>query len=478
MLFSLIISMSLMLCVLVCPGHCQDTPPEMPLFIGNEKLMNMIEARILSRKGLYQKSLKMYRSLRQKYSADENIWEDYIEALVNFPDYELAHAELTRLLKKNPGNIRAQRLRARIYTENRQFRWAFPVYEDILKRHGRNPGVWSDYAYASRDAGDWLAALNYFSRVLESDPDNRMARVNVHSILREHRPRMTTSYSFRELDNHSRTRVFSLNYNQHFTQKTRLFLDYGRIVADRTEGPGLSRIHKTVDQASLRLDYRLSTSWGIRAGAGGYTGMSGETSFFAGLDYKIWKNAHVNAEYAGHQPWYDPIEAVKYDGHSDQFSLSFEWHFAPTWRLYLGADQKDYYAYPEGRYGRKKAFTGVLSKRLSHRPDFYLSYSFHRSQFSYTHQDFRPISMIESEGTHTFFWNFEHWPCTYWAYSFSGGGRWDAVRSVRSWYVVPGLRVRLGNRVEAGIRYEYSSEADTPDGGDSHMLGFEVGMLM
>ena len=53
-------------------------------------------------------------------SIDEEIWEEYIETLVNASQYEAAQTEIRNLLQENPENIRAKRIQSRIYTELRQ----------------------------------------------------------------------------------------------------------------------------------------------------------------------------------------------------------------------------------------------------------------------------------------------------------------------------------------------------------------------
>ena len=78
--------------------------------------------------------------------------------------------------------------------------------------------------------------------------------------------------------------------------------------------------------------------------------------------------------------------------------------------------------------------------------------------------------MLESEGVHSLYGRFEHWPCTYWAYGLSGGVRRDHIRTLTSWYLQPEITLRLGNRIEGRFNYEYSNEEDSSAGGHTYTV--------
>ena len=71
------------------------------LIDAGERQMNMIQAKIFSRQGLYQKSLHIYRSLLKDFPDDDGIWMDYIDTLVNFSDYDLALMKANRLIEQD-----------------------------------------------------------------------------------------------------------------------------------------------------------------------------------------------------------------------------------------------------------------------------------------------------------------------------------------------------------------------------------------
>lgn len=462
--------------------------------LGDKREMNLIKARILSRQGFYEKSLQIYYDLRRRYPEDEEIWTDYIETLANNSHYELALDEIVRLLQENPSNLRAQSIQARIYYEAGLFDWTYPVYENILRFYRRDAGIWSDYAMARESSGQWSQALDYYCRVLELYPENREALRSVHAILREHRPHFETYYKpYIQESDRSRIDVFSLRYSQYITQQTKLDMDYRRISVYRPKQPGLFSVDRHIRDFTLRIRHRFGSRWNARLGGEVYSGIGGGTSFSLGLGYAFPGKGEIRADYAHNRPWYDPVEAAELDGSFNRASLSLNWSFSPAWGVYLGVEEGNYFAlvpddgtagevwkgekaFSVGKFGKKRAFTGILTRKISDRPGLYANYSYYRSRFLFKCDDYRPIPMLESEGIHSLSFDLEHWPCTYWGYGFSAGFRRHTVRNVNSWYALPKVKIRLGNRILATMSYEYSTESETAFGGKTETLyaGFEI----
>jgi len=456
--------------------------------------MDLIKARILSRQGFYEKSLQIYHDLRRRYPGDEEIWTDYIETLVNNAHYEVALDEIVRLLQKNPSNLRAQRIQARIYYEVGLFDWTYPVYENILRFYRRDAGIWSDYALVRESSGQWSRALDYYCKVLELDPENRGALRSVHAILREHRPRFETDYMpHTQESDRSHINIFSTRYAQYLTQRTKIDIDYRRISAYRPKQPGLFSVDRHIRDFTLRLSHRFGSRWNARLGGGFYSGIGGGTSFSLGLGYVFPGRGEIRADYAHNRPWYDPVEAAELDGSFNLASLALNWNFGPAWGVYLGVEEGNYFAlvpddvkaggalnrktaFNVGKFGKKRAFTGILTRKISDRPGLYASYAYYRSRFFFKYADYRPIPMLESEEIHSLSFDLEHWPCTYLGYSLSGGFRRHTVRNVNSWYALPRIKIRLGNRILATMSYEYSTESETAFGGKTETLyaGIEV----
>lgn len=454
------------------PDAADAKPHEVPtLSAADIRQIDLITARIYSRKGLYKKSIHLYEQLRQRYPDDEEIWEDYIETLVNFSHYEQANSELEKLKRKNPSNLRGQRIQARVYQELHRHRWTFPIYEGILSQNRNDVGILSDYAYIRQDVGHWADALNYFSRVLELDTENRSALRGVHEILKEHRSNLQTGYSLNVQESgDARVQTIPVRYSRHITDQSRIDLNYSRIEIDRSTDTGIDGIHQIVNDAHLILHHQLNSKWEGSVGVGGYDGMGDGTSFFAGAGYSPWVNAFIRTSYVWSRPWFDPVDAANFDGTYNLWNASFDWSVDQTWGIFLGGERWDYFISDDRDYGKKSSFTGIITKRLWSQPDLSLSYAFYYSHFNYEDENFTPIDMIPTEVVHSLSGNFEYWPCTNWAIVLSGGRRWDVERSINSWYVLPGIRLRLGNRIESDISYEYSTEAGTAAGGKTGTL--------
>ena len=435
--------------------------------------IDLFSARIYSRKGLYGKSINLYEVLRKRYPDDEEIWGEYIETLVEFSQYEQAISEIEKLKKTFPDTLIGQRIQARIYQELNQHRWTFPIYESIIKQNRTDVGIWTDYAYSRQDVGYWSDALNYFSRVLELDPENRSALKGVHEILREHRPNLRAGYSLNVQEaGDARTQTIPIQYRRHLTNQSTIDLNYNRIEIDRSADIAIDAIDQTVNDAYLVLHHQLNPKLEGSIGIGGYDGLGDGASFFVKTGYSPWVNAFVRAAYAWNRPWYDPVDAANFNGAFNRLSASFDWSFDQKWGIFLSGEQWDYFIDNDIDYGRKREFFGIITNRLWLKPELALSYAFYYSHFNYEDEIFRPIDIIPTEAVHSLSGRFEHWPCRYWAVSFSGGWRWDVERSVNSWYILPGLKVRLGNRIETDISYEFSTDAGTAAGGKSETLRF------
>jgi tetratricopeptide (TPR) repeat protein len=450
-----------------------ETDPKPMRYVGDQRQMHLIEARILSRKGLYEDSLRAYERLRRDYPGDDDIWEDFIETLVNHSGYERAEAELKKLLKKNPANVRARRIQARTYTERRRSQLSLPVFETLVSQVPKDAGILSDYGFAQQDTGDWSAALDYFSQVLELDPENTAALRSVHEILKNHRPRLDVAYqaNYQESGNAEVKTAFG-RYAQHISKKSLLVVNYDRIDIDRPSAPDLLPIDSTVNDTVISLQYRLNPQWGARIGGGGYSGLGDGTSFVFGLDYSPRSGLAMMGDYVHKRPWYDPVDAALFEGSYNRATASMNWNIDQSWTLFLGGGYWDYQVEDDQDYGKKKTFTGILSKRFWDQPNLTFIYSYYYSDFDYEDDTFRPIAMIPTEGVHSIGAYFEHRTCKNWTYTLFGGRRWDVVRSVDSWYFLPSLKVRLGNRIEVGVNYEYLTEASTAGGGITETLLF------
>jgi tetratricopeptide (TPR) repeat protein len=437
--------------------------------------MDLIRARILSRRGLVPESLSLYRELRDRHPGDREIWIDYIETLVNEGFREAARGELNRYLERHPGDPRASRVRARLLFEQGHFEAAFPVYDGLLEKLPEDAGIWSDYGYALQETGDWAGALDCFSRALELDPGNGDVLRSLHGILRDHLPRLDGGVRFyRQEEGDADWTTWYLRYERHVTERAWWTFAYDRIRMERPEQPFLPAVDETVHDASVRVAYTFNRLLTGRAGAGLFSGMGGGTGLFLGLEARPIRGLALRADYAHARPWYDPMEAVTREGREHPLVVSVDWSGWDPWYLYVEAKQSDYEIRDLEEYGRRRGVLGVLSRRFGENPLLLLSYTYARTRFEYESETLRPVLLIEREHVHGLSALFEHRPCTYWTYRLYGGVRRDTARDLDAWFARPEVRVRLGNRVEGRFSYEHSSEAGNVIGGTTRT--FEAGL--
>jgi tetratricopeptide (TPR) repeat protein len=445
------------------------TPPLEPA--KDLRQMERIEAKILSRKGLHEKSLEIYHRLRKQYPDDTEIWEEYIEIMVEASLFEAAQVEIQKLLQEDPDNIRAKRIQSTIYMKLRQYTWTFQVFDQLLSLYRVDPGIWSDYAFARLDAQEWSSALNYFSRVLELEPENKEALRGVHEILREHRPRLDAGYFHNNQEaGEADTKTIFGRYSQHLTEKSYIDLNYDILNVDRSPSPGFLPIDEDVSSGFIRLRHQFNQRWQARFGGGGYTGLGDGTTLLLGGDYSPRTNLVFRADFIGKRPWFDPVDAAAFDGAYNQLAASIDWNFSPAFGVFIGGELWDYFVDSDEEYGQKRTFVAILTKRFLQRPALSINYAYYYADFDFEDENVKPIPMIPTEGVHSFALMFEHKPCTYWSYGISGGPRWDVIRNVNSWYVLPIIKVRFGNRIESFLSYEFNTEANTADGGESQIL--------
>ncbi|RJQ56062.1 MAG: tetratricopeptide repeat protein [Desulfobacteraceae bacterium] len=437
----------------------------------DSRRMALIEARILARKGFFSRSLEHFRRLRIRFPQDEEIWEEYIEILVDASHYELAEDEIAKLLERNPANFRAQRSLARIHLELRRFGWTFPIFDRLLGINKTDAGLWTDYAYARLETEDWAAALEYFSNALEIDPENTDSLRSLHEILKEHRPRLETAFTRILQTGEASITSASARYGRHLTQRSHIDFTYRWTDVDRPDSMGFRLVDEKVNEAVVLLRHVFNRNWQVRGGGGGYAGLGDGTTLLFGLDFSPSRNLILRGDYAGKRPWYDPVEAALFDGSLNQITASLDWTPNPFWGLFLGVEKWDYFIEGDQDYGTKETFTGILTRRLFEKPDLYLSYGYYASDFD-QEADTAFIEILPAESIHSISTNFEHHPVPFWFFGISGGFRYDVQRSLSSFYILPIITFKLGNRIEFSLSYEYNSESGTAAGGETERFSF------
>jgi tetratricopeptide (TPR) repeat protein len=433
--------------------------------LGDDEL-DLIHARVLNRRGDTEGAVAVVKALLDRDPGHEEARLVHAEILVDGEEYEAGMAAVGALLRENSNNKEALRLEARIYQELGRARLACPVYEELLRVSGVSGGVYADYAFSRLDRGEWSAALDCFSRTLEIDPENRSVRQSVHEILKEHNPRLDLrTRVYRQSADGSCIFTWALSHRRYLDENTLVEAGFERIRINRPARGATGPISRGVNGGSVRAEHRFGETWSGRLGAGSYTGLRVGSTLVAGLDCRIHERLVLRGDLFQGRPWYDPVEAADHEGSFNRRVLSLEWQPDRVWSVALGAEQWDYFIDDSDRYGRRYTQTAILTRSFTRRPDFSLSYSIHHATFNADDRNFQPIAMLRIETVHGLSGRFEDWPGPCWAYFVGGGVRSDVARSVNSWYVHPGLKIRLGNRIDIETGYEFSSEAGTVEGG-------------
>lgn len=448
---------------------------EMVLFDGGDVQMDRVSARILSRLERREESLALYRKLREQYPDNAEVWEDYIETLVNFANYDLALAELEKLSQQAPSSPRANRLEARIYYEQEMPEKTYVIYDKLLKTNPDDPGLWADYGSARLSAGDWQQALDCYSRALELKADNYAIIKSVHEILQKYRPRVETGYKMYSQADNTETATYSVSYRRYLGAKNILEFAYDRVSLHRTAGtaPDLALL---LEKPGLTLRHQYDQQWQARAGLSPYSGLGDGAVALFGLEY-AGKTYGASAVYEHHAPWYDESEAAARDGSYDRADLVLDRRFDRTWNINVDLGYRKYFLDDRQAYGAKRSLTAGLTKKVFERPDLSVSYAFSRTLFDYEDDAVQPVSMITSEAVHSLTGFLEHDVNANWNAFLYGGFRRDVVRDVDAWVCVPGIRLRMGDRVTGEGSYEYLSEAGNETGGKSTTLSLRLSVL-
>ncbi|HQM45969.1 MAG TPA: hypothetical protein PLC82_08920, partial [Smithellaceae bacterium] len=368
----------------------QEEATEAPSGEGDadERQLDVIEARIASRMGDYERSLSLYSSLRRQYPADRYIWEDLVETLVDNWDYEWSLAELAGMKKEAPLSPRAARLKARVYIETKSFERALEIIEEVKAENPRNAGVLADDAYIRSSLGDAAGALYYYSDVLDADRDNESVRDASFQLLRELRPRMDTGFRIEWKAGDTSVQGVSAGFGATVDRRGNVFAALKHTTVSRPSGgTGVREIKEDLTEGLLKIRWPFGERWFGSASAGGYSGLNGGVMAGAGLAYEYFNRLKFRMDYEYHLPWYDPVEAAAYQGSQNRAFASAEWIYRDRWFFNASVEDIQYrlngYEPANGDYGNKIGVMAGLSRKISIKPELYVGYSFYLSRFSY-----------------------------------------------------------------------------------------------
>ena len=433
----------------------------------NYRLMAVVEARILGRLGYYEQALDHFRELRARYPGDVQLWEDYIETLINNHDYELAIQELRHLRRQRPNDLRAGRLLARVWQENGSPRRSYEIFQNILNSGNHDPGILADYANARLAGQDWLGALDYYQQAQEIDPANLAVAQNITTLLQEHRPRLDISWRFLTEDADAETREYNLRFQRQLSAPIQLALDYQRIKETQPAGPAGPAIDVRGRGLNINLKKLNNGRYELAGGLGLYEGIgNGPAWHLNGQAGWLLADGDYN------EPWYSELNAAANQGTYNRERLSAQRTFFKSWRGEIELAWQQYYL-SDINYGHRHGLSATISHQLMARPGLTMSYNYFASKFVYNGND-RRVAMIPAEESHSLRLYWQHRFCRHWGYSLNVDYGYDMRRALNSWNLTPALWVRFNHHWRADIYYDYLTESDKALGGTSKTININL----
>jgi len=440
----------------------------------NIKQMDLIQARILSRKGLYPASKKLYKKVIAKYPQSLEVIADYAEVLIENGDYEEAYYEIQKILTKNSSDLRGLRILASLCGRMELHVWSFPVYEELISQYPDDTGIWFDYAIQRQMVGQWQKALYAYERVLENDPNNIYALRGIHSILQDRRPQFKTHF----FSNKSSDNTISNEQQYYFKYTLTQELSFGLLFENiNIITPDKHYIEsETIQKNSFEILYDINPGFKFVGRYIKYQGVGNGTSGYVSLEYRKNSYSELKLSYKANYPWFDPIQAMNSDGSLDTFQVEYSRYLAKEIRLKTLFSQKHYSLNTISNYGERSHFHIGLSKRLWIKPDTNLSISMDQANFKYGSNN-KKVPMVLKENVYTLSVYLYHEPCKELLYYLSIGHRWDIQRSLSGFFVNPGINLSLSSQFKINTSYSYSSESTGVTRGSTQSFQMDIKII-
>ncbi|KPA19222.1 TPR repeat containing protein [Candidatus Magnetomorum sp. HK-1] len=440
----------------------------------NIKQMDLIQARILSRKGLYPRSKQLYQKVLARYPQSLEVRADYAEVLVENGDYDAAYYEIKYLLSQNATDLRGLRILASLYDRLELYTWSFPIYESLLGQYPDDAGIWFDYANQRQMAGHWQKALNAYERVLEKDPDNLYALRGIHSILQNKRPKFKTHFFSNKSSDGTIQNDQQYNFQYTLTQEMAFHAIFENIEMITPDNINID--NKTIQQTSLEVSYDFYPRVKLIGRYTNYQGIGNGTCEYAALEYKKNLNTEFKITCVHHAPWFDPVQAMDLDGSYDEYQIEYITSIAKEIRINTLFSYKNYAINRISNYGSRSHFHIGLSKRLWIKPDTSLSLSMDQAEFQYGSKN-QSVPMVLNENVYTLSTYLYDQPCKALFYYLSIGYRWDIHRSLAGFFVHPGVNLSLTSRFKITTSYAYSSESTGVTRGSTQSIQMDINII-
>ena len=441
-----------------------------------QRLQNVLLARIMLRRGYVQEGLRLYAKLLRSYPGDNDLREEYVGALIDNNEIEKAQSMLRRWLYLDPESPNALRQEARLRILAGDYSVQIDTLDYLLRLRPGDIDSISAKAYSNQQGGDWLGAINSFSALIDAEPDNYEARQALSSLLMERRPRLVLTPSINLQSDESVTTTLGSRFSMQLTDQTRGEFYYGNTRIYRPQQDGVEKINKDVNQAAFLFKREFTRTFTGIAGVGAFEGTASGISGALGFDWRIHDPGTFSAMIDYNNPWLDEPSAANYEGHYNQLSLTYDGFYDDEWGLFLNGQLRQYKLESDRNYGAKGIYNIILTRRILADPDLFISYSFYRSFFKYDDENYKPFEVVENESIHTLSASFSKSLCDTIIFQAAGGIRLDEFKEGPSYFGGPSLAFRLG-RFELNLNYEYSSDSGLAGGGESQFLSGGVGFV-
>jgi len=418
--------------------------------------MNLIQAKILARKGRYPEAMKIYEYLIEKYPESLDIRADYADVLLEYGDYEAAIVQIQHLLGHKSYQVRGRQMMVALYDRVNLPSWTFPIYEDLIHQNPDNYSIWLGYASQRSKAGHWQKALSAYARVLENDPENIYALRDVHYILRGKRPAFHAKFlQFSGSDD-------TVRYHHHYTWRYTLTeaLTFRTLFEniDIQIPENIEIMSQDIQQTTMEFSLAMSSKMQFIGRLFYYSGPGGGVSVYGALSYRLLSDVDFQMSYLGPSSWFDSNQALDNDGSYEEYRVSLTTQLFENLRMNSSLAHRKYSLGQIDDYGDRQGIHFDVSSRLLYKPDTTLTLSLDQGSFTYS-TDSIVVPMVLEENTYSLSTYIQDQPFGRFYYFLSAGYRWDSRRSLSGFFYNPGLGLNFTSQFQIDFSYSYSSES-------------------
>lgn len=459
----------------------EPLPPLLP-FGSTQRERDLMAARIATRTGKYPQGKKLYEKILAEHPGDEEVLEQYVDALVDALEYDLAQQLLADWMKRDPENPRPRRLLGLMFVRSGEYERSYAPFMDLLERDPGDIGVMADLGFAKLGGGDWQHALQLFSAVADEQPDNEVAAQIVQELLIAHRPRLASDYVSEFRADDAVLSTWRSAFSSPLSDRWALDLNYGLIHVDRPSKAAQEPIEHTVQDWMLTARTLLHEHLTAYAGLGAVSGIGDRATSQAGLEWRVHRPGRILVLAEHNRPWTDRVDATRYEGFQDHASMAYDALFDDRWGLYLAAERYRY-SILDHEYGRRNVGSGRLLRRLGWKPNLWLGYAYSFGTSEYDEAAPRvlsgdtlvlPVALDREEESHSWFLTMDERLCSDLRLVLSAGAGQNTISGNAFFFGTGEFLVEVSNRLTVRAGLGYNSDKSSV-GGETTTL--TVGIL-